>query len=371
MLKLSEIWSAACHSQDFTMTRVEFMTVRFRWLAALLMLGIPAWSLIDWLTLDAALHAFLLKARMTTFLALSPLIPFSFFIDYRLGRMRVALFYLMGVMLAFALACMVALGNPAELQVGYTAFPYLMISLFAVFPLTLMMGLLISLLIFVSLLGGRCLLLGQPLFGMETLNQLWLLGMFTLAAAWVQCGQLNMLLRLYRESTTDELTGMMNRRLLMKKISQLCEDEGCEGWTLMLIDLDRFKRVNDEFGHLAGDAVLHTVATTLAEQLEQAQVLGRYGGEEFVILLRHEGGREEARRLAERLRLSVEARQVKSPTTETLIEVTVSIGVAMGRKGDSAQSLIGRADECLYQAKIDGRNCVVVEPPSASVPMAG
>ncbi|MGL5286210.1 MAG: diguanylate cyclase domain-containing protein [Aeromonas sp.] len=364
MLKLSEIWSAAAHSDDFTTTRIDFMTVRFRWLVMLLLLGIPGWSLVDWLTLDVSQHVFLLKARMATFLALSPLVPFSFFIHYRRLRMRFALFYLMSVMLIFALVCMNYLGNVEGLQTGYSVFPYLMISLFAVFPLPLLMGLGLSLFIFVVLLFGRWFLLEQPLLGMETLTQLWLMLLFTLAAAWVQCGQLNMLLRLYRESTTDELTGMMNRRLLMKQLEtvRLGLVERGQLFAVLLLDLDRFKRINDTYGHLAGDAVLHTVATTLAEQLESYHQLGRYGGEEFAIVLPRCGDREEARQMAERLRLSVEARQVKSPAADTLIDVTVSIGVVIADAGESVQGVLNRADEALYQAKILGRNCVVMAP---------
>lgn len=373
MLKLSEIWSARGHSEDFTMTRIDFMTIRFRWLVMLLLLGIPAWSVVDWLTMAPAHYAFLLKARMTTFLALSPLIPFSFFIRYRLLRMRFALLYLMGVMLLFALACMVELGDLEDLQAGYIAFPYLMISLFAVFPLPLATGLGFSLFIFLVLLGGRSLLLAQPLWSMQTLNQLWLLGMFALAAAWVQCGQLNMLLRLYRESTTDELTGRMNRRLLMKQLELAMVQSKIKerSFALIFIDLDRFKRINDTFGHPSGDTVLHTVAITLAEQLEPQQVLGRYGGEEFAIILPGCSDRELARKLAERLRLSVEARQVKSPTTDALIDVTISLGVAMVRREDDMQSLINRVDQCLYQAKINGRNCVVMDTPPTFGSAAG
>jgi hypothetical protein len=70
------------------------------------------------------------------------------------------------------------------------------------------------------MLAGNWLLVGQPLWSVQTLNQVWLLGLFAIASAWVQCGQLNMLLQLYRESTTDELTGMMNRRLLMKQLEK-------------------------------------------------------------------------------------------------------------------------------------------------------
>jgi diguanylate cyclase (GGDEF)-like protein len=103
---------------------------------------------------------------------------------------------------------------------------------------------------------------------------------------------------------------------------------------VLLLDLDRFKRINDTFGHLAGDAVLKEVAATLAEQLEPGMVLGRYGGEEFAILLPNCAELAQAKRVAERLRVAVEARLVKSPTSDELLEVTVSIGLTLAQRGE-------------------------------------
>ncbi|MDF2390069.1 diguanylate cyclase [Aeromonas sp. 2HA2] len=363
MLKLSEFWSARAHSEDFTLTRMGFMTVRLRLLTCLLMVGLPAWALVDWLTLPAAQFDALLQARIFCLLALSPLIPFSYLIHFQRERMKWALGYLMTVMLLFALICLHSFGADQELQAGYMAFPYLLISLFAIFPIPLSLSLQLTGGIMVTTLVGNWLLVGQPLWSMQTLNQVWLLGLFAMTSAWVQCGQLNMLLQLYRESTTDELTGMMNRRLLMKQLDQarVTMDHKHSPFAVMLLDLDRFKRINDTFGHLAGDAVLKEVAATLAEQLEPGMVLGRYGGEEFAILLPRCGELAQAKRVAERLRVAVEARLVKSPTSDELLEVTVSIGLTLAQRGESVEDLLNRADECLYMAKMAGRNCVVGE----------
>jgi diguanylate cyclase len=363
MLKLSEFWSARAHSEDFTLTRMGFMTVRLRLLTCLLMIGIPAWGLVDWLTLSQEQFSQLLKARAFCLLALSPLIPLSYLIHFRRERMKLALGYLMTVMMIFSLFCLASFDAGQELQAGYWAFPYLLISLFAIFPVPLSLSLQLTACIMVAMLGGNWLLLGQPLWSAATLDQLWLLTLFALASAWVQCGQLNMLLQLYRESTRDELTGMMNRRLLMKQLAQsrarfLYQQKP---FALLLLDLDRFKRINDHYGHLAGDAVLKEVAACLAEQLETGMVLGRYGGEEFAVLLPDCGSGEQASGVAERLRLAVEARLIKSPTSDELLEVTVSIGVALMQSAESAESLLNRADERLYQAKVAGRNCVVGE----------
>ena len=277
--------------------------------------------------------------------------------------MKLALGYLMAVMMLFSLICLHSFGADQELQAGYMAFPYLLISLFAIFPIPLSLGLQLAGGILVTMLAGNWLLVGQPLWSVQTLNQIWLLGLFALASSWVQCGQLNMLLQLYRESTTDELTGMMNRRLLMKQLekARMSMIRKQAPFAVLLLDLDRFKRINDTFGHLAGDAVLKEVAATLAEQLEPGMVLGRYGGEEFAILLPNCAELAQAKRVAERLRVAVEARLVKSPTSDELLEVTVSIGLTLALRGEGVEDLLNRADECLYMAKMAGRNCVVGE----------
>ncbi|MGL5708522.1 MAG: GGDEF domain-containing protein, partial [Aeromonas sp.] len=328
-----------------------------------LMIGLPAWALVDWLTLPPSHFEQLFQARIFCTLALSPLIPLSYLIHFKRERMKLALGYLMMVMMLFSLFCLHSFGAGQELQAGYAAFPYLLISLFAIFPIPLSLSLQLACVVLVTMLLGHWVLVGQTIWSQDTLNQVWVLGMFTLASCWVQCGQLNMLLRLYRESTTDELTGMMNRRLLMKQLEQARERLQSKKmpFAVMLLDLDRFKRINDIYGHLAGDSVLKEVAATLAEQLEPDMVLGRYGGEEFAILMLNSANPVQVGKMAERLRIAVEARLVKSPTSDELLEVTVSIGIALARSGESTDQLINRADECLYQAKMAGRNCVVVE----------
>lgn len=107
--------------------------------------------------------------------------------------------------------------------------------------------------------------------------------------------------------------------------------------------------------------MLKEVAATLAEQLEPGMVLGRYGGEEFAILLPNCAELAQAKRVAERMRVAVEARLVKSPTSDELLEVTVSIGLTLALRGEGVEDLLNRADECLYMAKMAGRNCVVGE----------
>lgn len=155
MLKLSEFWSARAHSEDFTLTRMGFMTVRLRLLTCLLMVGLPAWAVVDWLTLPSAQFDELFQARIFCLLALSPLIPFSYLIHFRRERMKLALGYLMAVMMLFSLICLHSFGADQELQAGYMAFPYLLISLFAIFPIPLSLGLQLAGGILVTMLAGN------------------------------------------------------------------------------------------------------------------------------------------------------------------------------------------------------------------------
>ncbi|GEP01047.1 GGDEF domain-containing protein [Methylobacterium haplocladii] len=160
------------------------------------------------------------------------------------------------------------------------------------------------------------------------------------------------------ESLTDPLTGLSNRKhfeeMLCKEI-----DEGAKSHqpaSLILIDIDFFKRFNDLFGHLTGDQVLRLVAVVMRETVSARATLSRFGGEEFGILLPGIG-RDAARIVAEAVRTSIMGRDlVKRATGESLGKVTISLGVAQRRPDDTMVSFIERADSCLYAGKRAGRN---------------
>lgn len=127
---------------------------------------------------------------------------------------------------------------------------------------------------------------------------------------------------------------------------------------VLLIDIDHFKGVNDTYGHLVGDQILREVAATLASGVRDGDVLGRFGGEEFVALLPATDADETAR-VAERLRRQVAGLVVSLPDGAA-VTVTVSVGAAATRSSDlSVVDLLSGADECLYRAKLAGRNRVV------------
>jgi len=160
---------------------------------------------------------------------------------------------------------------------------------------------------------------------------------------------------------TDELTSLGNRRAFDEAIGGLCraDREGAGPFSLMMLDLDHFKRYNDSHGHLAGDQALRVTGTLLREALRPGDVATRFGGEEFAVLL-PDTDLERARRVGERI--VRDFRVADWPFTR----LTASIGVAEARPGESAEGLVARADQALYAAKVAGRDRVAVSPQSDS-----
>ncbi len=172
------------------------------------------------------------------------------------------------------------------------------------------------------------------------------------------------------ESLTDPLTGLGNRKSFEEGLRRAIEiGAGPRPSSLIVLDIDYFKRFNDLYGHLTGDQVLRLVAIVMREHIGQkGATLARFGGEEFGIVL-PETDRATAREIAERVRTSVTGRElVKRSTGESLGKVTVSLGVAMQRPDDNAVSLLERADSCLFAAKRAGRNRTLDEIQAAALP---
>jgi diguanylate cyclase (GGDEF)-like protein len=163
-------------------------------------------------------------------------------------------------------------------------------------------------------------------------------------------------------SLRDSLTGLYNRRGLNERLVEELARARRYGapLTLMMVDIDHFKRVNDTFGHAIGDVAIGHVARILARDLRVSDIVARFGGEELVLLLPHTG-LEGALHLAERLRYQVE--QSPFRTIDGEASVTVSIGVAQFQNQmREPHDLLQAADRALYRCKRAGRNCVEAEP---------
>ena len=174
------------------------------------------------------------------------------------------------------------------------------------------------------------------------------------------------------QATHDPLTGIWNRGALFELLNAEVERAARKGnsLSLFLVDIDHFKRVNDEYGHLVGDAALREVAARLNAVVRPYDVIGRYGGEEFMIAAA-ELDPQAACGFAERLRAGISSLPIK--TSEATVRVTVSVGVATSHASPlwSLEKLIRSADTALYRAKANGRNCVEAVEESGEWSVAG
>lgn len=163
---------------------------------------------------------------------------------------------------------------------------------------------------------------------------------------------------LQRETEIDAGTGLANRRHLLEVLETAIAHAQREQTPLGLImaDLDWFKRINDSYGHLVGDEVLRTTAARIHSVVREFDSVGRFGGEEFLIILANKS-RAAVQKIAERILHRIDSEPVHSGASE--IPVTISLGVAFARSGDTPAALIARSDEALYEAKKSGRNRIV------------
>lgn len=158
-----------------------------------------------------------------------------------------------------------------------------------------------------------------------------------------------------RMADTDSLTGLANRRSLTKSLArEVARSERTgEPLSLAVLDIDHFKRINDTFGHLAGDEVLRTVAQAMAAHVRDVDIVARYGGEEFAVVLPNCSS-EGALTVVERVRAAI-------ASSTDLTKVTASAGVAtVAGSGSDGEALMAAADEALYEAKRSGRDKVTL-----------
>jgi diguanylate cyclase (GGDEF)-like protein len=254
------------------------------------------------------------------------------------------------------------------LRVGYSLFPFVVVAQLALFPLpwgcALRVALPVALLVIAPVLHGA-LTPGPVLW-----HDLWLLVLLLALAIWAGHVQLTLLLDLLgarRDATHDPLTGLYNRRAAETRLES---DHAHalrtgEPMSVLMLDLDHFKGINDRWGHTAGDRVLVAVADVLREQLRGADLGARYGGEEFLAILPATAP-EQALAVAERIRVRIAGLALAAD--EGPMRITTSIGVATLIGSESATQLLARADTAMYRAKDKGRDCCVVAGDQAQAP---
>jgi diguanylate cyclase len=164
------------------------------------------------------------------------------------------------------------------------------------------------------------------------------------------------------EALSDGLTGLINRRGFDMALSACITQSMAKGPSMLIADIDFFKRINDTYGHLFGDKVIQAVSKILKAHTKDTQTAARYGGEEFVLLL-PETSLDEAQRIADQIRTTVEKVNIKNTAkNESIANITISLGVASYTQGESITEFVARADKALYQSKHAGRNRVSVSP---------
>lgn len=358
-IHLPDLWDTHHHAADFCDTRAGYINRRIRPLALLLLIGLPLWLPLEALLLESSELAVTAALRLGGALA-----GLALWVACRnaahLERTRWHLGVLLLIpMVIYVVVQLVLDSAPASpLAAGYAFFPALTLAALAVFPLTLYEGLVYSLATIAVFAGVEA--VQGTLDHWRTLGDFWLLFLVAGIALWAALGQLHMMLRLYRQATRDPLTGLFNRRALIERMQQQMNATVSQGrpFTLLMLDLDRFKRINDTHGHQMGDQVLETVSGILQDELRHMDTAGRWGGEEFLVVL-PATPTEDARAIAERLRTRIR----ETPITLAdggILNVTTSIGMAGQEAGEPLDALVRRVDDALYSAKEASRDCVVV-----------
>jgi len=359
-----DILSKRYHSQDFKETRADYIAGRLKLMSLAFAILVPASALIDLVLLPVEVFNSILVARFSLGVSLIAvaliahfkkssaviewLLPLSFLLP--------SLFYLFSMLILKDAA--------VQVNIGFSFIPFLCAAMMGLYPMTIVTCLIVTSTIFVPTLALE--IIQGTLFTIGALNLFWAFFMFVGVSWWVQTGQLLMLMKLYRESTQDPLTGLINRRVLMKFLE--AEKESCDGnetvaseqtrnFCVLMCDLDRFKRINDTYGHLSGDMVLKAAAKVLKSELRSDDIVARFGGEEFVAVLPNLSIAD-AVIVAERVREACSNLNIAVESGDVLT-VTTSIGVAQYQHGESLPAMLERVDELLYVAKKEGRNKVI------------
>ena len=266
--------------------------------------------------------------------------------------------------------------HDSALEIGYGLFPFVLVAQLSVLPLPWKRALIAAL---VPALQLAAVMFASGKHGAALWNDVWLFVLLALVAAWAGHAQLRLLVDLLgarRDAAHDSLTGLPNRRAATQRLE--AERKRAmrlgEPLSVLMLDLDRFKQVNDRWGHASGDRVLVAVAEVLRDELRGIDSPSRHGGEEFLAILPNTDAAQ-AMITAERIRKRIAGLRidVPAPKATAVISTTISIGVAMLAQDEMVAGLVARADAALYAAKNAGRNCcalagndaIVLEPEPA------
>lgn len=353
---IEDVVSTSHHSNDFIQTRNQYIVERLKLVCLFFAISVPISSVLDFIVFESAQAKLLLINRLIlsgALTALYQLIRRSHTVNMvrlvlTLSFLSPMLFY---VVMELSLTQTMAY---RDIPLSFALMPYLAIVMLGLFPLTILGG--VTILTVISL----------PLAVLEyiqyagdyivVIDKIWLLVLFGGVCLWLQSGQMVMLMKLYRESTIDTLTGLMNRRVLMRQVKRIAKNsKNTQGsFSVMMFDLDHFKRVNDTYGHMVGDKVLVTVSSLLKRELRNSDVIARFGGEEFLVVMPHLA-LAPATQVAIRVAEAIRKASVMTDEQQK-ITFTTSIGVTQFIVDEPISQLFKRVDDLLYYAKEQGRD---------------
>lgn len=353
---IEDVVSTSHHSSDFIQTRNQYIVERLKLVCLFFAISVPISSVLDFIVFESAQAKLLLINRLIlsgALTALYQLIRRSHTVNMvrlvlTLSFLSPMLFY---VVMELSLTQTMAY---RDIPLSFALMPYLAIVMLGLFPLTILGG--VTILTVISL----------PLAVLEyiqyagdyivVIDKIWLLVLFGGVCLWLQSGQMVMLMKLYRESTIDTLTGLMNRRVLMRQVKRIAKNSKYTqgSFSVMMFDLDHFKRVNDTYGHMVGDKVLVTVSSLLKRELRNSDVIARFGGEEFLVVMPHLA-LAPATQVAIRVAEAIRKASVMTDEQQK-ITFTTSIGVTQFIVDEPISQLFKRVDDLLYYAKEQGRD---------------
>jgi diguanylate cyclase (GGDEF)-like protein len=346
------------HSPLLARRRATLIVNRVRLISFLFAVLIPLWSAIDFLVFPFGLWSDLALMRAATCAACAALVayrPNSRMLDaYRAIALLFAIPSLFDVTVHLLLAKYHPISIYGTIGAGYAFLPFALLAGLAIFPLTLLESAILAIpILILQFISGY---LRSPALEWSSLvGTFWLLIAITGVSTLAGMSQLAFMIALVRQAVRDPLTGVFSRKSAEEMVELQFNIAGRHGAPMALgfIDLDHFKNVNDRFGHKAGDRVLIGMTDTVSRNLRRGDVLARWGGEEFLLIM-PETERTEAEAAVERLRA------VGFGTRPDGAPVTASIGIAERTADRTAdwRTLVDLADRRMYRAKQSGRNRV-------------
>ncbi|MBE0508277.1 MAG: GGDEF domain-containing protein [Marinospirillum sp.] len=349
------------HSRDFDYARSDYLRTRVLFVGLAFTLLAPMWILVDYLLLPLELVAEVALGRFLLMLTLFGVLYSAWKNQNQLNRIRNTLAAMLLAPAVFYGALVLIYGSQMTSLVGYSFIPLLVIAFLSVFPLTLTESLGIGLL--VLLIQLMALLTTGQLNSAYGWQDLWQLVTVLGISLWANHSQVSTLMRLYRQASMDSLTGLLNRGVLLQQLHELIRqrnvliennDEPASPICLLMFDLDRFKRINDTYGHSVGDLALQVFAQILRTELRKNDLAARYGGEEFIAVLPGTP-KSDAAQVAERIRQQCENSSVTAHDGQQ-VSFTTSIGLTELRIDEELDEALNRVDTRLYAAKHQGRN---------------